>query len=123
MWVNGHRLKRNRYAEHYVSSSFVSEDQTTSDITAGEDPVVRAAAIDALGNHNGTVVAIDPNSGRILAMVNQKMALSEGGGAVLDHQGRGGAGGAERKRGHPGNENPAWAAHAHGPDAGAGALQ
>jgi penicillin-binding protein 2 len=79
VWVNGHRLKRNRYAEHYTSSSFVSEDQTTADITAGEDPVVRAAAIDALGNHNGTVVAIDPNSGRILAMVNQKMALSEGG--------------------------------------------
>jgi penicillin-binding protein 2 len=79
VWVNGHRLKRNRYAEHYVASSFVSEDQTTADITAGEDPVVRAAAIDALGNHNGTVVAIDPNSGRVLAMVNQKMALSEGG--------------------------------------------
>ncbi|MFI5113101.1 MAG: penicillin-binding transpeptidase domain-containing protein [Terriglobales bacterium] len=79
VWVNGHRLKRNRYAEHYTSSSFVSEDQTTADITAGEDPVVRAAAIDALGNHNGTVVAIDPNSGRVLTMVNQKMALSEGG--------------------------------------------
>jgi cell division protein FtsI/penicillin-binding protein 2 len=27
---------------------------------------------------NGTVVAIDPNNGRILAMVNQKLALSEG---------------------------------------------
>ncbi len=79
VWVNGHRLKRNRYPEHYVASSFVSEDQTTADITAGEDQVVRAAAIDALGNHNGTVVAIDPNSGRVLAMVNQKMALSEGG--------------------------------------------
>jgi penicillin-binding protein 2 len=79
VWVNGHRLKRNRYAEHYVASSFVSEDQTTADITAGEDPVVRAAAIDALGNHNGSVVAIDPNTGRVLTMVNQKMALSEGG--------------------------------------------
>ncbi|MBZ5513209.1 MAG: penicillin-binding protein [Acidobacteriia bacterium] len=79
VWVNGHRLKRNRYPEHYVASSFVSEDQTTADITAGEDRVVRAAAIDALGNHNGTVVAIDPNSGRVLAMVNQRMALSEGG--------------------------------------------
>ncbi len=79
VWVNGHRLRRNRYAERYVASSFVSEDQTTDDVAAGEDPLVRAAAIDALGNHNGTVVAIDPNSGRILAMVNQKMALSEGG--------------------------------------------
>ena len=40
--------------------------------------MVRQAAIDALGNMNGTVVAIDPSSGRILAMVNQKLALSEG---------------------------------------------
>jgi hypothetical protein len=27
---------------------------------------------------NGTVVAIEPTSGRILAMVNQKLALSSG---------------------------------------------
>jgi cell division protein FtsI/penicillin-binding protein 2 len=39
---------------------------------------VRQAAVDALGAMNGTIVAIDPNSGRILAMVNQKLALSEG---------------------------------------------
>src|SRR6201999_2045069 len=32
----------------------------------------------ALGNMNGTVVAIDPSNGRILAMVNQKLALSSG---------------------------------------------
>src|SRR5581483_11113715 len=31
-----------------------------------------------LGNMNGTVVAIEPTSGRILAMVNQKLALSSG---------------------------------------------
>ncbi len=47
-------------------------------MTAGEDPVVRAAAIEALGNMNGTALAIDPSSGRILAMVNQKLALSSG---------------------------------------------
>lgn len=51
---------------------------TAGDSTAGEDPVVRAAAIEALGNMNGTVVSIDPSSGRILAMVNQKLALSAG---------------------------------------------
>src|SRR6185437_14158700 len=44
----------------------------------GEDPVVRAAAVDALGNMNGTVLAVEPTSGRILAMVNQKLALSSG---------------------------------------------
>jgi cell division protein FtsZ len=37
-----------------------------------------AAAIEALGNMNGTAVAIDPSTGRILAMVNQKLALSSG---------------------------------------------
>ncbi len=39
---------------------------------------MRAAAIEALGNMNGTIVAMDPDSGRILAMVNQKLALSAG---------------------------------------------
>ena len=58
-------------------SSF-AEDLTNGDVTAGEDPVVRQAAIDALGNMNGTVVAIEPTSGRILAMVNQRLALSSG---------------------------------------------
>jgi cell division protein FtsI/penicillin-binding protein 2 len=48
------------------------------DITTGEDPVVRQAAIDALGDLNGTAVVIDPSNGRILAMVNQKLALSPG---------------------------------------------
>ena len=47
-------------------------------MTGGEDPVVRAAAVDALGNMNGTALAIDPSNGRILAMVNQKVALSSG---------------------------------------------
>ncbi len=51
---------------------------TDGDVTTGEDPVVRQAAIDALGNMNGTVLAIEPTSGRVLAMVNQKMALSSG---------------------------------------------
>jgi penicillin-binding protein 2 len=72
------RSARRRYYERFTASSFIAGDQGEGDNTAGEDPVVRAAAVDALGNMNGTVVAIDPNSGRILAMVNQKMALAEG---------------------------------------------
>ncbi len=40
--------------------------------------MVRAAAVEALGNMNGTAVVIDPATGRILAMVNQKLALSSG---------------------------------------------
>jgi penicillin-binding protein 2 len=72
-------LTRRRYrGERFTMSSFTSVDQTNGDIIAGEDPHVRQAAIDALGNMNGTVVAIEPTSGRILAMVNQKLALSSG---------------------------------------------
>jgi len=70
-------LKRHHYYEHFYASSY-SNDITDGDITAGEDPVVRQAAIDALGNMNGTALAIEPTSGRILAMVNQKLALSSG---------------------------------------------
>jgi membrane carboxypeptidase/penicillin-binding protein len=69
--------RRHRSYERFTGNSFV-ESVGEGDITAGEDPVVRQAAIDALGNMNGTVVAIDPTTGRILAMVNQKLALSSG---------------------------------------------
>jgi penicillin-binding protein 2 len=71
-----HRRHRRVYERFYTSS--FDDNTTQGDITAGEDPIVRQAAIEALGNMNGTVVALDPNSGRILAMVNQKLALSEG---------------------------------------------
>jgi penicillin-binding protein 2 len=70
-------VRRTRYHEHFSASSF-ADNLTLGDVTEGEDPVVRAAAIEALGNMNGTAVAIDPSTGRILAMVNQKLALSRG---------------------------------------------
>ncbi len=72
------RVHRHRYYERFTASSFASSDIFADDITAGENPVVRQAAIDALGDMNGTAVVIDPSNGRILAMVNQKLALSPG---------------------------------------------
>ncbi len=66
------------YGERFTASSFAKGDIFAGDVTAGEDPVVRQAAIDALGDMNGTAVVIDPSNGRILAMVNQKLALSPG---------------------------------------------
>ena len=71
------RRRRRGPVERFTASSF-TDDPTLGDSTAGEDPVVRAAAVQALGNMNGTALAIDPSSGRILAMVNQKLALSSG---------------------------------------------
>ncbi len=69
---------RHRYHERFTASSFAKGDIFAADVTAGEDPVVRQAAVDALGDMNGTAVVIDPANGRILAMVNQKLALSPG---------------------------------------------
>ena len=70
-----HRHRRSY--ERFTGNSF-ADNVSNGDQILGEDPVVRAAAVEALGNMNGTVVAIDPNSGRILAMVNQNLALSSG---------------------------------------------
>jgi penicillin-binding protein 2 len=70
--------RRHRYYERFTASSFASSDQFSGDVVTGEDPVVRQAAVDALGDMNGTAVVIDPSNGRILAMVNQKLALSPG---------------------------------------------
>ncbi len=71
------RSRTHYYGERFTASSFAS-DPEAGDNSVGEDRVVRDAAISALGNMNGTVVAIDPSNGRILAMVNQKLALSSG---------------------------------------------
>jgi membrane carboxypeptidase/penicillin-binding protein len=70
--------RRHRFNEHFTASSFANGDIYAGDVTAGEDPVVRQAALDAMGDMNGTAVVIDPSNGRILAMVNQKLALSPG---------------------------------------------
>ena len=69
---------RHRFTERFTTSSFAHGDIFAGDVTAGEDPVIRQAAIDALGGMNGTAVVINPSNGRILAMVNQKLALSPG---------------------------------------------
>lgn len=53
-------------------------DPTKGDIPDYDDPMVRQAAVEALGRYNGSVVAIDPNTGRILTVVNQKLAYSDG---------------------------------------------
>ena len=53
-------------------------DSTEGDRIEGEDPTVRRAALDALGRLNGTVVVADPLTGRILTIVNQRLALRDG---------------------------------------------
>ena len=67
------RVRGNRA---YRFSSF--GDPAAEDNPAGDDPAVRQAALAALGNWNGSMVVVDPNNGRVLSIVNQKLALSSG---------------------------------------------
>ena len=53
-------------------------DSTSGDRTEGEDLTVRASAVAALGPYHGSVVVVDPHSGRILSIVNQKLAFRSG---------------------------------------------
>ena len=69
---------RVRTARHRYVPREKAVDPTLGDITNFDDPIVRAAAVDALGKYNGSVVAVEPTTGRILAVVNQKMAYSAG---------------------------------------------
>ena len=48
------------------------------DNTTGEDLEVRNAAVAALGHHAGTIVVMDPKSGRVYTVVNQEWALRRG---------------------------------------------
>lgn len=67
--------KKIRRARYRLSSY---ADPTQGDVTEGDDPVVREAAVGAIGNLNGSVVVVNPQTGRILTIVNQKLAFSEG---------------------------------------------
>ncbi|HVN03639.1 MAG TPA: penicillin-binding transpeptidase domain-containing protein [Bryobacteraceae bacterium] len=55
-----------------------SFDPTAGDNVDGDDLAVRRAAVDALGTYNGSVVVVDPQTGRILTIVNQKVAFASG---------------------------------------------
>ncbi|HEY0764155.1 MAG TPA: penicillin-binding transpeptidase domain-containing protein [Pyrinomonadaceae bacterium] len=53
--------------------SYIAKDDVS-----GEDPEVRRVAMNALGFHAGTVVVMDPMTGRVYSMVNQEWALRRG---------------------------------------------
>jgi cell division protein FtsI/penicillin-binding protein 2 len=44
----------------------------------GEDLTIRRIAVRALGPYNGSVVIVDPATGRILSILNQRLAMSTG---------------------------------------------
>lgn len=53
--------------------AFIAKDDIT-----GEDMEVRRVAVKALGHHAGTVVVMDPMTGRVYSVVNQEWALRRG---------------------------------------------
>lgn len=69
-----HKLVPSRYSGYAPTYA----DSVSADDPTYDDPVVRAAAVDALGRYNGSVVAVDPNTGRILTVVNQTVAFGDG---------------------------------------------
>ena len=74
----GAKPNATRTSRHHYIPREKAVDPTRGDVADFDDPVVRAAAVDALGKYNGSVVAVEPSTGRILTVVNQKMAYSDG---------------------------------------------
>lgn len=73
------RHSRRRHVRRYWSPwsvSSIDDNPGAGDNTEGEDLAARQAALQALGHLNGSVVVVDPNDGRILTVVNQKLAFS-----------------------------------------------
>jgi len=68
---------RHRYYRYRGVPTYMP-DPAAGDDSRFDDPAVRQAALDALGRQNGSVVAVDPSTGRILTIVNQKLAYSAG---------------------------------------------
>ncbi|HWB83535.1 MAG TPA: penicillin-binding transpeptidase domain-containing protein [Bryobacteraceae bacterium] len=66
---------RSARARRVVHTRF---DPAGDDNTDGDDLVIRRAAVAALGSRNGSVVVVDPTTGRVLTIVNQKLALESG---------------------------------------------
>src|SRR5688500_11571029 len=63
-----------------IDEGFRRETQANiaNDTSIGEDMEVRAAAVSALGNTAGTVVVMDPKTGRVYTVVNQEWGLRRG---------------------------------------------
>jgi len=61
-------------------------DSISADDPAYDDPIVRQAVVDALGRYNGSVVAVDPNTGRISGGCESEDCFQRWIHSVLDDQ-------------------------------------
>jgi membrane peptidoglycan carboxypeptidase len=69
-------IARARAAEQALRDDTVAN--IAKDDTTGEDLEVRRAAVNALGNLAGSVVVIDPMTGRVFTVVNQEWGVRRG---------------------------------------------
>jgi len=85
----GHRramLEARRRAEAARLAAIARENAMRNEVQqliakddlSGEDPEVRRVAVNALGHHAGTVVVMDPQTGRVYSVVNQEWGLRRG---------------------------------------------
>jgi len=70
------KTKRKAWVQTWDEPTY--KDSAAGDYTGGDDPEIRKAAVEGLGPYNGSVVVVDPNTGRVLTMVNQQLALGGG---------------------------------------------
>jgi penicillin-binding protein 2 len=69
---------RRTYRSRAHHRHYVYFDPAKYDTVDYDDPEVRELAVAALGHERGSVVAVDPSDGRILTIVDQKMAFQDG---------------------------------------------
>lgn len=70
--------KRKPVAKRDVWTAPNFADSAQGDRIEGEDPDVRRAAVEALGQFNGSIVVTEADTGRVLSIVNQKLAFQPG---------------------------------------------
>ncbi len=71
-------LRKPRVSWKEVVDRASKGNSSEGDDLNGEDLIVREASLGALGQLNGSVLVVDPKSGRILSIVNQHLAFSNG---------------------------------------------
>jgi penicillin-binding protein 2 len=69
------REARERYLAFERGLKTETQANIANDDTEGEDMEVRRAAVNALGNRAGTVVVMEPQTGKVLSIVNQEWAI------------------------------------------------
>lgn len=72
------RTYRSRAHHTYRHHRYYYFDPAKLDVGSYDNAEVRELAVEALGHQRGAVVAVDPSNGRILTIVDQKMAFQDG---------------------------------------------